>query len=143
MKTCNKCNKQKPLDAFFNDKSNKTDGKYSICKACKQAGTMAWREANPEKYNAVQRTYNSANYYKLRLQRYKLTVQDHKAMLEKQNNRCALCDKLPEGTRPLGVDHDHVTGKVRGLLCYGCNRLMVLLDNPELLKRATAYKAAA
>lgn len=141
MKTCNKCLKEKELKEFFKDSKNLTDGHYSICKECKQAATMIWRAANPEKYNASQRTYNSANYYKLRLQRYKLSVVDHELMLKKQNGKCAICNKLPQGKRPLVIDHCHDTGKIRGLLCYGCNRLMVLLDDPILLEKATVYKA--
>lgn len=101
---------------------------------------MAWRAANPDKYNSNQRAYNSVNYYKLRLQRYKLTVEDHQQLLKDQDNKCAVCKKAPEGVRPLAVDHCHEGGHVRGLLCYGCNRLMVLLDNPELLARAIEYK---
>jgi Recombination endonuclease VII len=42
-------------------------------------------------------------------------------MLEEQNNKCKICSgSNPNGHR-LGVDHDHKTGKVRGLLCYSCN----------------------
>ncbi len=147
MKKCNnaKCTQinPQPFDNFFRDKNNKTDGRYSICKTCKQAGTMAWREKNKDKYNTYMREVNKERYPTSRLQRYNMTLEQHTSMLERQNNLCALCDKPPNGKRPLVVDHCHDTGKVRGLLCYGCNRLMVLLDSPKLLEKAVKYKAAA
>lgn len=140
MKTCNKCNERKPLDSFFKDKNNKTDGRYSICKKCKTAGTMKWREANTDKYNEDQRAYNKVNYYKLRLQRYKMTPEKHQEFLILQEGKCAICREDPKGVRPLVVDHDHFTGKVRGLLCYKCNRDMAVVDAREHLEKLIAYR---
>lgn len=54
-----------------------------------------------------------------RLKKYGLTVADFNKMSIDQNGRCALCKNLPKNT--LVVDHDHKTGRVRGLLCEGCN----------------------
>lgn len=138
-KKCNKCEQVKLFSEFFKDKGF-SDGHSSICKVCKTAATMAWREKNKEHYNEYMRKKNREHYPKDRLRRYGLTVEQHKEMLLKQNNVCALCEKPPEGNRPLAVDHCHETGRVRGLLCYGCNRLMVLMDNPKLLARAFSYK---
>jgi len=53
-----------------------------------------------------------------------LTPAQHAEMLNNQHGVCAICGKIQKGKRPLVVDHDHETGKVRGLLCYGCNRIM-------------------
>lgn len=67
-------------------------------------------------------------------------------MLEVQDYACAICgemeDKLREdGTeQPLSVDHCHVSGRVRGLLCHRCNTALGLFrDDPEVLKRAIEY----
>ncbi len=138
-KICNRCGVSKNLDCFFNDR-HCADGKYSICKECKTETTMKWREKNKDHYNTYMRTKNRENYPKDRLRRYGITVEQHAVMKTEQNDLCAICNKPQLGKRPLVVDHDHSTGKARGLLCYGCNRLMVLLDNPELLHKATAYK---
>lgn len=138
MKTCSKCDEVKDLNMFFKDKSFK-DGHMKICKVCKQSATYKWREENREKYNAVHTAWANKNYYKLRLQRYKITPEQHVKMLSEQGGRCAICSKLPQGKRPLVVDHCHDTGKVRGLLCYGCNRALHTLDNKELLRKALDY----
>lgn len=72
-----------------------------------------------------------------RLKRYGMTPEQYDALAESQGGRCALCKKVPEPRRmtangapwiSLVVDHDHATGKVRGLLCRGCNQGMGLAD---------------
>jgi hypothetical protein len=63
---------------------------------------------------------------RLRVQKYGLTVQQFWAMERMQGNVCALCCKPPKaGGRPLEIDHDHKTGRVRGLLCWFCNHKRV------------------
>jgi Autographiviridae endonuclease VII len=140
-KQCNKCSELKSLTEFFIDRNNKTNGRYSICKACKKERVYKWRENNRDQYNATQRNYTSKNYAALRLNRYKITLPEYEKLLADQKGLCAICGKSnPSDKREMAIDHDHVTGKVRGILCYGCNRLMVLLDNTELLTKAEAYK---
>lgn len=141
-KKCNSCGAVKLIGDFFKD-SGIMDGHSTICKACKTKSSLAWRAANRGQYNASQRAYHKKYYTKLRLTRYDLTPEQHEEMLKAQGGVCKICNKPPQGSRPLCVDHDHVTGKVRGLLCYGCNRLMVLLDTPELLASAGKYKNKA
>ena len=134
MKKCNKCSEVKPLDLFFNDKGFK-DGKASICKTCKMATTMAWREANKDKYNKYMRTKNKQSYEVQRLHRYDLTVEQYQSLLEAQGHKCAIegCNKKGTKKRKLAIDHDHKTGKVRGILCYKHNRDMNAIDT-ELVK---------
>jgi len=62
---------------------------------------------------------------------------------EHQQNRCAICDASePGGQGDFHVDHDHATGKVRGLLCSRCNTSLGLYrDSPERLRRAADYLA--
>ena len=61
--------------------------------------------------------------------RYNITLEDYDQMFAEQNGVCAIC-KLPEtsenqyGIKRLSVDHDHQTGRVRGLLCYNCNHML-------------------
>ncbi len=73
--------------------------------------------------------------------RYDLTLQEYDAMLEGQNRACAICGKHSESmTRRMCIDHDHVTGKVRGLLCTQCNAgLGLFKDNVEHLVSALHY----
>lgn len=77
--------------------------------------------------------------------RFGMTLADYDEMLERQCGGCAICgthDTAPY--KHFGVDHDHATGAVRGLLCHGCNSALGRLhDEPELLRAAADYLDAA
>lgn len=74
------------------------------------------------------------------LKRYGITAEDYDHMFAEQNGLCAICGR-PD-SRALSVDHDHETGKVRGLLCSKCNFLLGYADDdPEILTRAIEYLA--
>jgi len=73
-------------------------------------------------------------------------MQQYRALLIKQKGKCAICRKDFGHISCLGlkaklaVDHDHETGRVRGLLCGKCNRgLGWFGDDPKLLRRAADY----
>src|SRR5579863_5460292 len=69
--------------------------------------------------------------------KYGLTPEDYDNMLAAQNGLCAICTKKP---KTFHVDHDHDTGKVRGLLCQKCNILLGQADEkPEILIAAIDY----
>jgi hypothetical protein len=71
---------------------------------------------------------------------YGISLPHYEGLLHAQEGRCAICGRPPRGKRPLNVDHDHDSGRVRGLLCGNCNRAIGLLDeNPELFDRAKEY----
>jgi len=103
-----------------------------------------WRQRNAES----ERRRNDIR----RCAKYGMTLEDFDALLLFQGGVCAVC-KRPEsmksngGTgrlRRLVIDHDHETGKVRGLLCSGCNTGIGLLeDNAEFLEQAVEYLRAA
>lgn len=135
---CKRCDLEKPLTEFYKDKGFKC-GYKSICKACKDALTMEWRALNRERYNESQRKQHKKHYTRNRLYRYKLDPEEYKRMFEAQGNKCAICDKGPTKKRALAIDHNHETGKVRGLLCYGCNRALSAFDNLELFNKIRAY----
>ncbi len=109
---------------------------------------MKWREAKRSEYNAYMREFRQTHPVKYEAernkslkQRYGITLEVYEQMLAAQGGTCALCDEKP-GERPLNVDHDHATGKVRGLLCSSHNRSMALLDDAALLQKSVAYIAA-
>ena len=69
-----------------------------------------------------------------------LSIRDYDLMLEKQGGGCAICGSLTNGGRAMAVDHDHVTGAIRGLLCMHCNLgLGQFRDEPALLQAAIHY----
>jgi hypothetical protein len=73
------------------------------------------------------------------LARYGITVDQYNEMLARQNGVCAICEEPCSSGRRLAVDHDHDTGKVRGLLCNRCNRGIGLIKKSSHLKRAAKY----
>ena len=76
---------------------------------------------------------------------YKLTPEDYEDLLCECDAKCMICgcsakEHKARTGRFLVVDHDHMTGKIRGLLCATCNRGIGLLqDNPSLLTKAATY----
>jgi hypothetical protein len=72
---------------------------------------------------------------------YGLSVPDFEGMLRVQRSRCAICGSLPDGPHGvLVVDHDHMTGHVRQLLCNNCNMAVGLLrDDPIRAAELAAY----
>jgi radical SAM superfamily enzyme with C-terminal helix-hairpin-helix motif len=74
-----------------------------------------------------------------RLKAYGLTIEAYEAILAWQGGVCGICRK-PPSSRRLAVDHDHVTGAVRGLLCHACNRFWIGRRRDALrLRRAADY----
>lgn len=74
-------------------------------------------------------------------QRYGVSHADYEAMLRAQGGCCAICgvDQQQRRKRYFDVDHNHHTGKVRGLLCGRCNKRLVALEDAEWRERAESY----
>lgn len=67
-----------------------------------------------------------------------VTDAEYERMLAAQDGHCALCPSTPK-TRRLHVDHDHKTGRVRGLLCHRCNRGLPTWATRQWLTGAAVY----
>jgi hypothetical protein len=79
-----------------------------------------------------------------RIRSYGLTVEEYDAMLDDGAGGCYICGGKPDSKRALDIDHDHKTGKVRGLLCSNHNRALGLMsDDPEILLAAHRYLIAS
>lgn len=96
-----------------------------------------WISANPSKV----REYNLKR-------KYKLTPEQYEEILKKQEGKCAniyckkedMIIKGSKGSRRLAIDHDHETGKIRGLLCRDCNLILGFCkDNQQLLEGLIRY----
>lgn len=70
-----------------------------------------------------------------------LTLEKYNALLEAQGNGCAICSSPnPGGKGRYHIDHNHITGVVRGLLCHGCNTgIGNLKESQTLLRNALLY----
>jgi hypothetical protein len=74
---------------------------------------------------------------------YEITVDEYNEMLANQHGVCAICNTTCPSFDNLAVDHNHATGKVRGLLCKPCNTgLGAFKDRPDLLNLAIIYLEA-
>lgn len=70
---------------------------------------------------------------------YGMTLEDWENLYDAQKGCCAICKRNPDKKR-LSVDHDHATGKIRGLLCRSCNWLIGnAKDNQDVLHNAVVY----
>jgi ferredoxin len=102
-----------------------------------------WREKNREEYNRKAREWRLNNIDKNRRtvlkQLYDITPEEVEQMEQAQAGLCAICHKKCPTNRRLSIDHDHETGRVRGLLCLKCNVAIGALNTPELLEQAKAY----
>jgi len=145
IKNCPKC--KNDLNVSFFNKSNRRDGYQTYCRECHNF-------IQREKYlnDPMQKVKRQirANRRKERdplVQRraelkrlYGITLEDYVEMFDNQNGVCAICFQECKTKNSLSVDHDHITGKVRGLLCNACNRAIGMLgDNAENLRRAADY----
>ncbi len=95
-----------------------------------------WRKENAERIKQYRKSHPDK-----RKTRRRVAVPDFDSILKSQDYKCAICKvEDSELNRVLSVDHDHSTGKIRGLLCHHCNTgLGLFRDNPELLRRAISY----
>lgn len=76
------------------------------------------------------------------LKKYKITETEYRALYRAQGGKCYVCRRADGTTRRLGIDHNHLTGEVRGLVCTGsidpktCNRLIAFYSREALLRAA-------
>lgn len=143
MKTCKRCNTEKSLSDFFGNKKRK-DGVSTYCKPC-QLEYQRQRYNDPESHKQhkmdrniyLKNRKNSVRKWYLKTT-YGLTPEQYDEMYSKNEGKCYIC--LEKKDYYLHVDHDHKTGKVRGLLCHGCNNALGLFkDNKDSLLRAIEY----
>lgn len=137
---CNGCGETKRPDEMSKSGNGKT------CKTCRNATNKAWRdrEGVRERAAASNRRWRDRNPHMRRKQNmaryYGITPEDYAGMLDRQGGVCAVCMEVCTSGRRLAVDHDHATGKVRGLLCTRCNVLIGMgRDSAELIYRAARY----
>ena len=111
LRTCPRCQRQKPLEGYAASQWQRR----GPCRSCQTPSGAA----------ATHRYVT-----------YGLSTSDYDRLLAECEGRCGICRKATK----LVVDHDHATGRVRGLLCGGCNKgLGLFRDDPEALVAAAGY----
>jgi hypothetical protein len=155
MKRCSKCRAEKDILEFHKSAAT-PDGLYRYCKSCEKikahnrylktrekviARVTTWNKGHVEHRKRWKEEYIKSDLYLARrVAKYGIDDPEiFKGLLEQQGNVCAICSR-PFGSKGSQIDHDHITGKVRGLLCISCNMsLGGFRDNIELLSKAIDY----
>lgn len=139
-KRCAACHQYKDIIEFWKNQARK-DGLGSSCKICVNAQvSKPERLKKRQVYNQINKL-RTKNYY---LRRYfNITIERYNEMLESQDFKCAICkcseDRFDRG---FAVDHNHITGEIRGLLCGPCNTSLGVFQADsgiEILQRALDY----
>lgn len=87
------------------------------------------------------RLRSGRNNLRYQCERVGITIEQREEQLKKQNNKCAVCGvDFNQLKRRPAIDHDHITGKFRGLLCTNCNTSLGLLkENREIILNLLSY----
>lgn len=129
-KICPRCQKQFKSD----NKKRIYCSKFCCIKAWEQGenkklAIAAYAKSHPEMRKAIK-----LKHY------YNMTLDQYYKMKNDQNGVCAICFGICKTGRDLAVDHDHKTGKIRGLLCHNCNNILGSAnDSFEVLINAIKY----
>jgi Recombination endonuclease VII len=160
-KCCARCRHIRNSSKFYKNRT-KADGLDDYCKACRRSYFSVYKKTNiafKETTRRCRRNYylrhrerliaRSRKWYytkgnNTRLKRaYGIDQKEYEQMLAKQGGVCAICNESPSNKdrgHKLHIDHDHKTGKVRGLLCSMCNTSIgYLRDDPRLVLAALTY----
>ena len=150
-KVCRKCNTEKDLTEFY-VKSNTT-----YCKQCIKVVNKGWELKNKDRVREYRTEWHRQQrkkkpgcflIYERRktLKKFGKTVEWFDQTLKDQNGGCAICESPETGMHQCGrvaslaIDHNHETGKVRGLLCRLCNHALHKLDKDHSwAMKALAY----
>jgi hypothetical protein len=143
LKLCPWCNKNLPLNCFTPGK-HYHGGISSYCKICRAEKEQERRKTKPAQKSVkeykVRNKIKTKNYELKR--KFNISLEDYNNLLQNQKFSCAICNKQKSDklNRLLAVDHCHITGKIRGLLCTNCNMgIGNFQDNLDLLKIAIKY----
>lgn len=120
MKKCKTCSINKELSMF--------EPRKLSCKQCRNIKRVQMHDFNKNKDGLLKA-------------RFGISLNDYNKMFIDQGGCCSIC-KIPQSALPksFAVDHDHITGAIRGLLCDNCNRALgQFKDNVNNLKLAIAY----
>ena len=143
-KRCIKCGIAKNANEFHKNKEHKDD-LTSQCGMCRneRGRQIDKTEKGREYYRKYRKGSKHRNCYLKR--NYNITLEQYNTMFIFQGGVCAICGcpeitKVKNVIKRLSVDHNHITGKVRGLLCMKCNQALGLLnENPVIIKSLLRY----
>ncbi len=133
-----KCKRGHILDEGNRAKDN------GSCKICNRKRADIWMRNNKERYKLNHKIWATLNKEHLnllsRVRKRGMTIEEYRCLLKKQHNKCAICGaKFGKNNTP-NIDHSHVSGKTRELLCANCNHLLGhAKEDVKILRRAISY----
>lgn len=137
-KFCRGCRRTLSTSVYFGTRGHHLKGHRVLryrCRDCEAKQVYDWKHSNRDRAKEISRSSCLSI-------RYKLTVKQYEKCLKEQNGGCKIC-KSPPGDTRLDVDHNHTTGKFRGLLCRKCNVALGLLkERTDLVMKAAEYMAS-
>jgi hypothetical protein len=125
MKLCSHCKIEKDLSEYYRNPSSK-DGLRYVCKPCAR---KQYKEYYPTRGrdSQLKRTYG-------------ITLSQRNELIEQQEGKCKICKVELAGGKHTHIDHDHNTGRIRGILCNHCNVGIGMFKNDkELVHKIIEY----
>ncbi len=139
-KRCAKCLETKNLEMFryrTNKGANRKPHYESYCKPCEKYDSKKWYAKN--------KAHQKARDFVRNCNRFGITAEEYRDRIKAQNRKCAICKRHESSRRNgclknLAIDHCHITGKIRALLCHSCNTAIGLMqEDPKRFIAASRY----
>lgn len=132
MKFCNKCGTSLLLNENWSEA--RKHHHMNICNKCNNEKAKVWRDNNKEKSALINKNSNLKR-------KYNITLKEYDLLLINSNHSCEICGKHEsEQKKSLHVDHSHITGRVRGILCSNCNTALgKFREDKDILLKAINY----
>lgn len=124
---CSSCEENKPFSDFYKSSPG-------VCKECKLGYNRKWKAENADQQkNNLRRSALRRNFG--------ITIEQYDEMFDRQKGCCAICERHQDNfSKRLAVDHNHITGEIRGLLCNYCNhRVVGRHRDGDLLRKIADY----
>ena len=163
MKKCNECHKDLGIN-MFNKCCSSKDGRQVWCRLCQKKKYSEYRKSHPEIINNKWKRYYKRNRVKMikrtrkyeenlgkeeyvkrykkynqnaKFTKYGISEIEYNYLLERQEQKCGMCKVLFDKNKPrsIHIDHNHKTGKVRGILCDGCNLFLGHFESEAYQRR--------
>lgn len=154
MKQCKKCKKEKEDIEFFSSLGKPT----TRCISCKEERNKyakiyykKWsseiQEGGSIYYHKNRETFKLRNKNNNLKRKYGITLVEYDKMYKEQDGKCGICSLIFTENTKKGwggknepcVDHDHKTGKVRGILCRGCNLSLSMIEDENFILKSNQY----
>lgn len=142
LRACLKCKFFLPEENFW--RAGK--GLQNWCIPCKKEYMNAYMASIPDYGKVIYQRHKEAMRSSTLFRKYGIRQEGYEKLLLEQDGKCAICGKTAESCLHgvLHVDHCHKSGKIRGLLCRGCNHILGTVgDDPAVLSRAIHYLSMA